>query len=135
MTQGKSYIGYVVIIGADEEAGSQRNDRSRWLAAWAHMEYGDYFAEEFTNTRLYLPLVKSLPKKQDFLEKASTSYQKSADLGFLEFISMSSYKLAGLYSSLAIDLRNAPQSLKVFQAMIWQPIVRLLDNRRSLLMS
>lgn len=97
------------IIGADEEAGSQRNDRSRWLAAWAHMEYGDYFAEEFANTRLYLPLVKSLPRKQDFLEKASTSYQKSADLGFLEFITMSSYKLAGLYSSLATDLRNAPK--------------------------
>ena len=97
------------IIAADDEAGSQRNDRSRWLAAWSHMEYGDYFAEEFNNVHLRLPLVNSLPKKQDFLQKASASYQKSADLGFLEFISMSGYKLAGLYSTLASDLRNAPK--------------------------
>lgn len=96
------------IIDADSEAGTKSSERSRWLAAWSHMEYGDYYKDLFDKVRLRLPLVKSLPKKQQALQLASSSYQKSADFGFLEFVSMSGYKLAGLYSDLSSSLRESP---------------------------
>ncbi len=96
------------IIDVDKVAGSQRTDRSRWLGAWANAKYGDYYASAFSQTRLKLPLVKSIPDKNKWLERASTSYQLSADYGILEFVAMSSYKIGALYRQFAGELRGAP---------------------------
>ena len=106
---GKSLYWLRRIIAGDKNGGDQRNDRSRWLAAWAHMQYGDYFAGEYRKVRLRLPLAKSIVKKQAVLEDASKHYQQSADFGFLEFVTMSSYKIAGLYFELGQGLEKSPR--------------------------
>ncbi len=97
------------IIDGDAKAGSERTDRSQYLAAWANSEYGDYFADEFAKYRLYQPLQKSLPKKQSFFKDATDRYQKAADYGIFEFVTMSSYKIGSLYEAFAKDLRRAPK--------------------------
>lgn len=96
------------IVDGDKKGGSQRTDRSKWLAAWSNTEYGDYFAVEFNKTRLRLPLVKSLPKKNEFLQSAIQRYQSAADYGFLEFVTQSSYKIGNLYQIFTKELRNSP---------------------------
>lgn len=96
------------IIEGDSKGGDQRTDRSRWLAAWAHIQYGDFHTAEFQQQRLRLPLPKSLAKKQEMLKLASDRYEKAADFGFLEFVCESGYKLAGLYEHLSDSLNNAP---------------------------
>lgn len=95
------------IVEADQRAGSQRNERSQWLAAWARVKIGDSYQTEFTKNRLYLPLVKSLPAKNQLLEKAVKQYQLAADYGQLEYVTMSSYKIANMYQQLAKELRES----------------------------
>lgn len=97
------------IIDGDAEAGEKRTERSQWLGAWANAQYGDYFLGEFEKTRLYVPLPKSLPKKQEFFQDANDRYQKAASYGILEFVTMSSYKIGVLNETFAKDLRNAPR--------------------------
>lgn len=95
------------LIEGDQKAGAQRTDRSRWLGAWANIKYGDHYAEEFSSNVLYLPLVKSLPVKNKLLENAIRQYQASADYGILEFVTMSSFKVAHLYQQFAKELRQS----------------------------
>jgi tetratricopeptide (TPR) repeat protein len=97
------------LIEADQKAGAQRTERSQWLAAWANIKYGDYYAADFSSTKLYLPLVKSLPAKNKLLDSAIKQYQSAADYGILEFVTMSSFKVAHLYQQFAQELRNSPK--------------------------
>ncbi|TVZ39087.1 tetratricopeptide repeat protein [Alteromonadaceae bacterium 2753L.S.0a.02] len=106
--EGKKLYWLRRIIDGDRKAGEQRSERSRWLGAWANMEYGNYFAEEFKRTRLRLPLVQSLPKKNDKLQSALQRYQQAADYGFLEFVTESSYKIGSLYQIFTSELRESP---------------------------
>lgn len=96
------------IVDGDKTGGDQRTERSRWLGAWANMEYGNYFAEEFEKLRLRLPLVQSLPRKNDKLQSALQRYQSAAEYGFLEFVTESSFKIGNLYQIFAKDLRGSP---------------------------
>jgi len=96
------------IVDGDKKGGNQRTDRSRWLGAWANMEYGNYFADEFKKVRLRLPLVKTLPRKNEKLQNALKRYQAAADYGFLEFVTESSYKIGDLYQIFAYELRQSP---------------------------
>ncbi len=109
---GKSLYWLRRIIAGNKEAGTAQTERSRWLAAWAHMQYGDYFASEYRKTALYLPLIKSLPKKQKKLEEASGHYQQAADFNFLEIVNESSFKIAKLYTQLAsaINASSIPKN-------------------------
>lgn len=95
------------IITGHQKAGKNQTDRSQWLAAWATMKYGDDYANKFRAHRLYLPLVKSLPEKNKLLESAVKQYQLATDYGILEFVTMSSYKIAGLYQTFATELRTS----------------------------
>lgn len=106
--EGKKLYWLRRIIDGDSKGGKQRNDRSRWLAAWANMEYGNYFADEFKETRLRLPLIKSLPRKNEKLQSALQRYQQAADYGLLEFVTESSYKIGTLYQIFTKELRNSP---------------------------
>ena len=96
------------IIEGDATAGTQRTDRSQWLAAWAANEYGDYFAGEFNSRRLASNLERNLPWKQQMLQDAVTQYQQAADYGLLEFTTRSSYRIATLYLNFANELRDLP---------------------------
>jgi tetratricopeptide (TPR) repeat protein len=97
------------LIEGDQKAGTQRTDRSRWLGAWANIKYGDYYAAEFSSNKFYLPLVKSLPAKNKLLDSAIKQYQAAADYGILEFVTMSSFKVAHLYQQFAQELRHSPK--------------------------
>lgn len=97
------------IIDGDKKGGAKRTERSKWLGAWANIKYGDYFAWEFNKRKIRQPLAKSLPKKNEFLQNASKRYQMAADYGILEFVTMSSFKIAGMYQQFAEELRAAPK--------------------------
>lgn len=96
------------IVAGDKNAGSQRTDRSQYLAAWANAKYGDYFAWEFNRRKLRLPLETSMAKKNEFLQDATSRYQQAGNYGILEFVSLSNYKMAKLYSKFSSELNNAP---------------------------
>lgn len=97
------------IIDGDKKGGDKRTDRSQYLGAWANAKYADYFASEFRKRRLYQPLQKSLPKKQELFKDALDRYELAASYGILEFVTMSSYKIGTLYEDFASHLRKAPK--------------------------
>ena len=96
------------IIEGHRSAGSSATERSLWLAAWANIQYGDFYAAKFSASKLSQPIVKSLGKRNEFLQEASSRYQQAADSGLLEYVTMSGYKIGLLYQQLAADLRSAP---------------------------
>ncbi|MAS24797.1 MAG: cellulose-binding protein [Oceanospirillaceae bacterium] len=119
----------------DAEAGAQRTDRSRWLAAWASVEYGDYFAKEFSKRRLTASnLNTALPKKQELMQDAISRYEKAAGYGMLEFTTKSTYKIASLYQEMAGDLRTmktpaglSEQDAAMFASLVEQQAAPMID--------
>jgi len=97
------------IIDGDKKGGDLRTERSRWLGAWANIQYGDYFVWEFKRRKLRQPLEKSLPKKNRALKDATTRYQMAADYQILEFVTMASFKIGDLYERFASDLYKSPR--------------------------
>ncbi len=97
------------LVDGESEAGNKSTDRSRWLAAWANAEYGDFYAEKFHQIALSLPLDKSLPTKNAQLEEASNRYQAAADSGIFEFVTLSAFKIGELYQNFATALRQSPR--------------------------
>jgi TolA-binding protein len=118
------------IVEGDKEGGSQRTDRSRWMAAWANTKYGDYFAWEFKRRKLRLPLDVSLPKKNQALENATGRYQQAADYNILEFVTLSGFKMAGLYQRFADELRavSIPKGLSAADA---ESYTRILNEQAA----
>lgn len=96
------------VIAGDADGGADRTERSQWLAAWANAKYGDYFAWEFNRRSLRLPIDKSMAKKNGYLQDATVRYEKASEYGILEFVTMSSYKMADLYETFSRELNNAP---------------------------
>ena len=113
------------VIDGDKKGGDLRTERSRWLGAWANIQYGDYFSWEFKRRKLRLPLEISLPKKNKALKDATTRYQMAADYRILEFVTMASYKIGDLYERFANDLSQSPRpkglakaDLKIYATII-----------------
>ncbi len=96
------------VVDGDAKANEQRSERSQWLAAWANAKYGDYFSWEFSRRKLRLPIEKSLLKKNGYLTDASARYEMAASYGILEFVSMSSFKIAKMYEHFANELAKPP---------------------------
>ncbi|WP_430461333.1 tetratricopeptide repeat protein [Thalassolituus sp. LLYu03] len=122
------------IIEGDAKAGEQRTDRSRWLAAWAATEYGDYFAGEFSKRRLSANLERNLPLKNQSLQDAATRYQQAAEYGLLEFTTQASFKIARLYQQMADELNTLPvpkelseQDAAMFRDIIAQQSAPMLE--------
>ncbi|MDK2779173.1 MAG: tetratricopeptide repeat protein [Pseudomonadota bacterium] len=127
------------VIQGDAEGGAQRTDRSRWLAAWAATEYGDYFAGEFSRRSLTAAnLDRNLPRKQEMLQDAVSRYQQSAEFGILEYTTQASYKIARLYQQMADELlgMETPAGLSaeeqaMFRNLIQQQAQPMLDTAVS----
>lgn len=106
---GKTLYWLRRIIDGNKKAGAKQSERSQWLAAWAHSQYGDSFAKEFNRKKLTLPLIKSLSKKQEAMKNAINHYEKSTEFGHLEFITQSSVSIAELYIALSKAIRQSPK--------------------------
>lgn len=97
------------IIDGDRDAGSRRSDRSRWLAAWANAEYGDYWAWEFKRVKLRVPLDKWMPRKSEKLKNALDRYEKAASYEIFEMSARASYSIGELYARFARELMTSPR--------------------------
>jgi tetratricopeptide (TPR) repeat protein len=97
------------VIDGDKKADRSRTDRSRWLAAWANAEYGDYWSWEFNRVKLRMPLDKWMPKKSEKLKNALERYEASAGYGIFEFSSRSAYSIGELYAGFARELMESPR--------------------------
>jgi TolA-binding protein len=92
------------IVTADAAAGSQRTDRTRYLAATAQLSLAQPARDAFLGTRLVAPLDASLKTKQARMEEALAAYGKAADYGVAHVTTAANYEIAELYHALSRDL-------------------------------
>jgi len=104
------------IIDGDRTAGDRRTDRSRWLGAWANVEYGDYWRWEFDRVKLRQPLQKWMPVKSEKLKNALERYEQAADYGIFDISTRATYSIGDLYGHFARELMDSPRPAGLSQA-------------------
>jgi tetratricopeptide (TPR) repeat protein len=92
------------LVAADAAAGTQRTDRTRYLAAKSQLELAAPARDAFLGTRLVVPLDQSLAAKQQRMQEALAAYGKAADYGIAEVTTAANYEIAELYHALGKDL-------------------------------
>jgi hypothetical protein len=92
------------IVDADARAGSERTDRTRYLAAYAQLTLAQPTRDAFRGARLVAPLQDSLKIKRERMELALAAYTKAADYGIAEVTTAATYEIAELYNQLSRDL-------------------------------
>lgn len=92
------------IVRADADAGQQRSDRTRYLAANAALVLAESFFDEFKNSRLGEPFQKTLKIKKAKMENAIKVYGDLVDYGIAEVTAASTFKIAEIYYQFSVDL-------------------------------
>ena len=92
------------LVAADAAAGTERTDRTRYLAAKSQLELATPTRDAFLGTRLVVPLDKSLEAKQQRMQEALSAYGKAADYGIAEVTTAANFEIAELYHALSKDL-------------------------------
>ncbi len=101
------------IIAADRNAGAQRTDRSRSLAAHATLTFAAPLQEEFNRIKLVMPLKKSLVEKRKSMEAALKGYTQAADYQVAEVTTAATFHSAELYRQLGKDLMTSERPKKL----------------------
>jgi tetratricopeptide (TPR) repeat protein len=105
---------YEELIRADAQAGTQRTERSHYLAARAQLTLAQPARDAFRAVRLTAPLKKSLIIKRNALQTAMDGYKKAADYHVAEVTTAATYEMADLYTALSKDVMASerPKNLK-----------------------
>lgn len=101
------------IIEVDKNAGDQRTERSRTLAARASLEMASPARDAFRVVKLINPLKASLKLKKERMELALEAYRVAAEYSVSEVTTAATYEIADLYYWLSKDLMTSerPDSL------------------------
>ncbi len=108
------------IVMADAAAGSERTDRTRYLAAHAQLELAEPMRNAFRATRLVVPLQESLAAKRARMEEALEAYGNAADYGVIEVTTAATYEIAELYNGLSRDLFDSERPPELSAAELAQ---------------
>ncbi|GAC15557.1 hypothetical protein GLIP_2936 [Aliiglaciecola lipolytica E3] len=95
------------LIQGDAQAGADRTDRSRYLAAMSSIVFAEDDVQAFNRVKLSLPLNKSLKKKREVLDKALASLNATLEYKIAEFSTVANFKIGEIYGQLARDLMDS----------------------------
>ncbi len=101
------------IITADRQAGTQRSDRTRYLAAHAQLTLADHAHDNYRHVRLVLPLKNSLATKKRQMKSAMQQYEQAASYQVAEVTTAATFQTAQIYTELGNALLQSqrPASL------------------------
>lgn len=85
------------IIKTDEQAGEERTERTRYLAAQSSLVIIEPQFDEFVAIRLIKPFKKSLAKKQQSMKALVAKYTKLVDYEVADVTAASTYYIAEIY--------------------------------------
>ena len=92
------------IIDADREAGSDRSDRSRYLAAKAALVLAEQSYKRFAELELVQPFEESLAEKQLRMDVAMQAFEALVDFEVAEVTAAATYYLAEIYFRFSVAL-------------------------------
>jgi TolA-binding protein len=108
------------MIDANTSAGTQANERTKYLAASAANEMADIPYKDFVSTPLTLPLKQSLQRKRTALEKALKAQEAVLAYGVAEFTTQASYHIGNIYAQLSRDLMKSERPGSLDEAALEQ---------------
>ncbi len=101
------------IIRADQVAGVNRTDRSRYLAAHATLVQTEQSVAAFQGVKLVQPLAKSLKAKRAAMDDALKAYGRALDYQVADVTTASTYGMAELYRQLGLDVMSSERPKKL----------------------
>ena len=92
------------IVAVDAEAGADRTDRSRFLAAKAALVLAEQRFEQFASLSLTLPFEESLANKQASMDAALGTFEALVDYEVAEVTAAATYYIAEIYFNFSTAL-------------------------------
>lgn len=108
------------LIRVDATAGSQRSDRTRYIAATASLELAEPVLKRFTVVKLNQPLADSLKLKRSLMEDVIKVYTDAADYGVAEVTTAATYRLGEVYEQFSSDLLDSERPANLDAAAMEQ---------------
>lgn len=98
------------------------SERSKYLAAEALYDLGEFARNNYESIELTLPLNESIPVKNQAMQEAQDLYTKSVEVGVLDYTTSSTYRIGQLYVQLGQALMNSerPDGLDELEAEEYQ---------------
>ncbi len=108
------------LVRVDATAGSQRSDRTRYLAATASIELAEPVRRRFTVIKLTQPLADSMKLKRSLMEDVIKAYTDAADYGVAEVTTAATYRLGEVYELFSADLMASERPANLDEAALEQ---------------
>ena len=108
------------LIRVDATAGSQRSERTRYLAATASLELAEPVLRRFTVIKLDQPLAESMKLKRSLMEDVIKVYTNAADYGVAEVTTAATFRLGEVYEQFSIDLMESERPAELDEAALEQ---------------
>jgi len=104
---GKHQQWLAAIISADQQAGTSRTDRTRYLAATAQFSLAETDYQKYRAANLGLPLKKTLALKRQLMESALQHYEQAASYDIAEVTTAATFRTADIYMLLGTALMES----------------------------
>lgn len=95
------------IIAADRDAGGDRTDRSRYLAAKAALVIAELRYQQFAELRLVQPFEESLAEKQSRMDTAMQSFEALVDYEVAEVTAAATFYIAETFFEFSAALQDS----------------------------
>ena len=95
------------LVRIDAAAGSQRSDRTKYLAAKASLELAEPVRRSFLAMKMSQPLADSLKLKKALMEDVLRVYGDAAEYGVAEVTTAATYHLGEVYQQFGSDLMES----------------------------
>jgi hypothetical protein len=92
------------LVRADQGAGAERTDRTRYLAAKATLDLAEPARNRFLGATISQPLADSLKRKKALMEDVLSAYGKATEYGVAEVTTAATYRLGEVYQRFSRDL-------------------------------
>ena len=113
------------IIDADREAGADRTDRSRYLAAKAALVLAEQSYKRFADLELVQPFEESLAEKQLRMDVAMAAFEALVDYEVAEVTAAATFYLAEIYFRFSVALLESerPDGLSEAEKIDYEMVI------------
>jgi hypothetical protein len=113
------------IIDADREAGVDRTDRSRYLAAKAALVLAEQSYKRFADLKLVQPFEESLAEKQLRMDVAMAAFEGLVDYEVAEVTAAATFYLAEIYFNFSASLLESerPDGLSAAEKVDYEMVI------------
>jgi len=104
------------IVAFDRDAGSERTDRSRYLAAKAALVLAEQVFEQFVSLKLNQPFEQSLARKQQSMDETMGTFENLVDYEVAEVTAAATFYIAEMYMDFSTALMESERPAGLSEA-------------------